>query len=454
MELPVRPERMNRSAYVYVALTTVAAFALAAVLPWDQVVNLAWADLVGLASFIAVAILSEAMAIDFAVGANRAAKSSIAFLPLFAAAALFPPIAALFAAAAVHAFAELVLKDRVLWRTLFNVSQSAIGIGAAAWIYNLLAPSNDNALAFAGAFGALALTAATLNLVIVSGFFAVRQQTAFFGVLRRVIGPGAGNLLYDLLACPVAMVAVLLYQEFHVGGLLMIILPLLLIRYSYLSKVQLQQANRDLLSVLVKAIETRDPYTSGHSVRVSTLARAIADDLGLSRRMAERVEWAALLHDIGKIDMMYAPIIRKPSDLTEEERRIIRSHATKGAELLRTLSSVDDVVIQGVKYHHERFDGSGYPDGLVGKAIPVAARIIMLCDSIDAMLSDRPYRRALTIEQARVELLRCAGSQFDPDIVEVVLRRNTLERAASLTDRGAAAREQAPIENQRSAHLA
>src|SRR5690606_22139635 len=101
MELPVRPERMNRSAYVYVALTTVAAFALAAVLPWDQVVNLAWADLVGLASFIAVAILSEAMAIDFAVGANRAAKSSIAFLPLFAAAALFPPIAALFAAAAV-----------------------------------------------------------------------------------------------------------------------------------------------------------------------------------------------------------------------------------------------------------------------------------------------------------------------------------------------------------------
>lgn len=445
---------MNRSAYVYVALTTVAAIVLAAVLPWDQVVTFTWPDLVGLASFIAVAILSEAMAIDFAVGANRAAKSSIAFLPLFAAAALFPPIAALFAAAAVHAFAELVLKDRVLWRTLFNVSQSAIGIGAAAWLYNVLAPPDDNALAFAGAFGALALTAATLNLVIVSGFFAVRQQTPFLGVLQRVIGPAAGNLLYDLLACPVAMVAVLLYREFHVGGLLMIILPLLLIRYSYLSKVQLQQANRDLLSVLVKAIETRDPYTSGHSVRVSALARAIADDMGLSRRMVERVEWAALLHDIGKIDMMYAPIIRKPSDLTEEERHIIRSHATKGAELLRSLSSLDEVVIQGVKHHHERYDGSGYPDGLAGKAIPIAARIIMLCDSIDAMLSDRPYRRALTIEQARVELLRCAGSQFDPDIVEVVLKKNTLERAASLTKRGTTAEDQEPVESQRSAHLA
>jgi len=210
-----------------------------------------------------------------------------------------------------------------------------------------------------------------------------------------------------------------------------LILPLMLIRYSYLSKVQLQQANRDLLRALVKAIETRDPYTSGHSLRVSSLARAIAEDLGLPRKKVEQVETAALLHDIGKIDMVYAPLIRKPGELTPEERAVIQSHATRGAELLRSLSSVDEEVIRAVRHHHERYDGSGYPDGLAGKAIPIAARIIMLSDAIDAMLSNRPYRRALTIEQARLELLRCSGTQFDPDIVEAILKSNTLERVGA-----------------------
>lgn len=218
----------------------------------------------------------------------------------------------------------------------------------------------------------------------------------------------------------------------------MILLPIMLIRYSYLSKVQLTQANQDLLRVLIKAIETRDPYTSGHSVRVSTLARAIADDLNVGRRNAEKIEKAALLHDIGKMDMIYAPIIRKPSDLTEEERAVIRSHATKGAELLRTLSSLDDEIIRGVRHHHERWDGTGYPDGLKGKEIPLAARIIMLCDSIDAMLSDRPYRRALSLDVVKAELVRCSGTQFDPEVVDVILRNNTLERALEIIEKSGA----------------
>src|SRR5690606_17898887 len=128
---------------------------------------------------------------------------------------------------------------------------------------------------------------------------------SFFNTLRYVVGSGGANLFYGLLASPVAFAAALLYDRFYIGGLLMIILPIMLIRYSYLSKVQLQQANQDLLRVLIKAIETRDPYTSGHSVRVSTLARAIADDLNVGRRNAEKIETAALLHDIGKIDMIY-----------------------------------------------------------------------------------------------------------------------------------------------------
>jgi putative nucleotidyltransferase with HDIG domain len=212
----------------------------------------------------------------------------------------------------------------------------------------------------------------------------------------------------------------------------------MLMRVSYQSKLQLEEANRDLLKVLVKAIETRDPYTSGHSVRVSTLSRAIAEDLGLPRRRVDVVETAALLHDIGKIDSVYEAVIRKPHDLTEVERILINTHATKGADLLESLSSVSAEIIRAVRHHHERFDGTGYPSGLLAEEIPIGARIIMLSDAVDAMLSDRPYRRALPLAKVRSELIRCSGDQFDPSIVRAVLANNTLERAAALIDRSQA----------------
>lgn len=438
---------MNRQAYLYVGAVSASAVALFVALPATDLITLGIIQTLGLASFIAVAILSEALAIDFAVGPDRTAKSSVAFLPLLASAVIFPPIAAAAAAAIVEAFSELFLKTRVLWRAAFNISQSALAIGIASLVYSSFGRPDSGTIGTVLAFGALAIASFGTNFGLVSGFFAVRNNQSFFNTLRYVVGSGGANLFYGLLASPVAFAAALLYDRFYIGGLLMIILPIMLIRYSYLSKVQLQQANQDLLRVLIKAIETRDPYTSGHSVRVSTLARAIADDLNVGRRNAEKIETAALLHDIGKIDMIYAPIIRKPADLTEEERTVIRSHATKGAELLRTLSSVDDEVIRGVRYHHERWDGTGYPDGLKGKEIPLAARIIMLCDSIDAMLSDRPYRRALSVDVVKAELVRCSGTQFDPDVVDVILKNNTLERALEIIQ-NAGARNETVIEHQ------
>nr|PZN79577.1 MAG: hypothetical protein DIU57_14945 [Pseudomonadota bacterium] len=164
---------------------------------------------------------------------------------------------------------------------------------------------------------------------------------------------------------------------------------------------------------------------------MSRLARLIAEEMGCSLKQVEIIETAGLLHDIGKIDSIYAEIIQKRGILTEEEHRVIRTHAVKGAELLQTLTSFPDEVIRGVRHHHERYDGKGYPDGLKGKEIPIASRVIMLCDSIDAMLSDRPYRPAMTVEQVAEEIRRCAGTQFDPDIVAIVLRGETLEKAAA-----------------------
>ena len=164
----------------------------------------------------------------------------------------------------------------------------------------------------------------------------------------------------------------------------------------------------------------------------------IAEDMGMRGTSVSNIEHAGLLHDIGKIDALYAEIISKDAKLTSEEQDIIKTHATKGADLLRSLTSLDDDVIVGVRHHHERYDGTGYPDGLEGKSIPLAARIIMLCDSVDAMLSDRPYRTALPTSKVRGELERCAGTQFDPDIVRTILEHNTIERALRLVERSGA----------------
>lgn len=433
---------------VFIGLLCGLAIIFMATLDWHLVWDLSVGEMVGLGTFILLALLSQVLAVDSIVGASRPVKSSIAFLPLLAVAVVFPPSATVLATGGVALLNDLFLRGRrVLSRAAFNTAQTALAYGAGGWVFHFffdlaspdstIVPGLDFASSFFPFYG-LAITVFTLNLLFVSTYVAIRERQPLFHILQETAGRGGGNLLYDLLASPVALFAAYLYQRLEVAGLLAVVLPLLLIRYSYLSAIQLQKANRDLLRVLIKAIETRDPYTSGHSVRVSTLAKMIAEDFGLRANVISQVETAALLHDIGKIDALYAEIIAKEATLSDEELAVIQTHATKGADLLQTLTSLENDIIVGVRHHHERFDGTGYPQGLSGKAIPIAARIIMICDSVDAMLSDRPYRRALPVVEVRLELERCAGTQFDPDLVAVILEKRTLERAELLVERSGA----------------
>ena len=436
----------------YFASVCVAAILFAAMLDWNILLDLSTRDWMGLGAFLLLAVLSQALAVDSTLGAAKPVKSSIAFLPLLALAVVMPAPAVVVATGSMTAVHEIFFRERNWFRAGFNTAQTAISYGVAAIVFSVLARAMglkpelgapvDIANLFFPFYG-LAITFFVLNLFFVSTAIAIRQAQPVPVVLREAVGRGGGNLLFDLLASPTALFAAFLYESFYMGGLFIAVLPFLVIRHAYLSAIQLKQANADLLHVLVKAIETRDPYTSGHSLRVSTLAQMIAADYGLRATAIENVKNAALLHDIGKIDAIYADIISKASELTEEERRIIRTHATKGADLLQSLTLLGKDVIVGVRHHHERYDGSGYPDGLSGKNIPLAARIIMICDSVDAMLSDRPYRDALPVSSVHAELRRCAGSQFDPELVKTILDNNTLERAEKLVDRSGA---KAPIQ--------
>ena len=170
------------------------------------------------------------------------------------------------------------------------------------------------------------------------------------------------------------------------------------------------------LATLAEALDLRDPYTAGHSSRVADYSTKLARELGLSRRETEVVTKAALLHDLGKIAIPDA-ILLKPDRLDRLERRAIEQHPSVGAKILREISSMEDVV-PCVLHHHERVDGAGYPNHLHGEDIPLGARILAVADAFDAMTTDRPYRRALSVDVAVRELRRVAGQQLDARIVE------------------------------------
>jgi putative nucleotidyltransferase with HDIG domain len=426
---------MKRTHTIAILVAIAAALALKGLASAHPLPPLRGHDLLGIASFLLVGIAAERMAIGF--GSGRHATSSLAFLPFVSSILLFTPPVAVVVVGFVILVSTSVLARVEIWKIAFNVGQAMLSAAAGAIVYSqFLSDAQQSALIRESistvGFPFLVCAFFGLNMVLTSACIASIRKAPLKQTLLSVIGPRGANLRYDLLASPIAIFPAALYGSLYIAAMATVLLPLLLIRSSYLSKLQLEEANQDLLNVLVKAIETRDPYTSGHSVRVATLARAIAEDMGLPGKSIQLIERAALLHDIGKIDLVFASLLRKPYDLSSEERELIQTHAAKGADLLKSLSSVSNEVIGAVRHHHERFDGKGYPDRLAAEQIPLPARIIMVCDSIDAMLSDRPYRSALSVGQVRSELVRCSGTQFDPQIVHVILCRSTLERAVQL----------------------
>jgi HD-GYP domain-containing protein (c-di-GMP phosphodiesterase class II) len=184
----------------------------------------------------------------------------------------------------------------------------------------------------------------------------------------------------------------------------------------------LEQLFMGMLHALVSSIDAKDPYTCGHSQRVAFLSRYIARLTGATEEQAERAYLSGLLHDIGKIGITEA-VLCKTGRLTDEEFAEMKRHPDIGARILQNMRQIEDVM-PGVRYHHERYDGKGYPYGLRGAEIPLLGRIVGLADSFDAMTTSRVYRRAHPIQLALAEIRRYAGTQFDPQLVELLVRED------------------------------
>ena len=186
-------------------------------------------------------------------------------------------------------------------------------------------------------------------------------------------------------------------------------------------KKQLEYKNITLESIqaIARTIDAKDEYTNGHSIRVGYYSKVIAENLGMSKDEVDNIYYIALLHDIGKIAIPDS-ILNKPGRLTDEEFKIMKSHTTRGAKILKGISTIPHI-IEGAKSHHEKYDGSGYPEGLKGEEIPFVARIICCADCFDAMASKRVYKPPFSLDTIIEEFKRCSGTQFDPHIAEVAV---------------------------------
>jgi energy-coupling factor transport system substrate-specific component len=215
---------------------------------------------------------------------------------------------------------------------------------------------------------------------------------------------------------------------FHIiAALLLLLLIAAIVRLYILRKTKKYQQKeeenriliREITTAFAKTIDMKDRYTNGHSIRVAAYAREIAKRMGMSADEQDNIYYIALLHDIGKIGIP-DNILNKKGALTPEERAIIQTHPAVGGKVLADFTALEDID-DGARYHHERYDGKGYCDGLSGKEIPLVARIIGVADSYDAMASDRCYRPALSREKIIDELTANSGTKFDPDIVPHML---------------------------------
>lgn len=410
-----------RKVKAFVFLTVVLGI-LAAALLYRVAPGVEDASIATLTTLAFLALTAELLAVVL----PRGVRGSMAFIPYMATVLLVPTFSALITIVSVRSLAELVGKKERL-RQVFNIGQFCLTFGITILLYRALhgvsffelhGASFQSATRQLGAASLISfLCSYTINTVWVSCVLALSTNGRPLQIWREV---HLSTIGLDILASPLIFVFAWIYTEWGPILAAAFWMPILGLRQLHTTNLELEQTNRELLELMIKSIEARDPYTSGHSRRVSGYAVQIARLMGVGPSEVEKIGTAALLHDVGKIFDKYAPILAKDERLTANEWAIIKEHPRDGAELISTMTKLRELV-PAVRHHHENWDGTGYPSGLKGEAIPLASRIIMFADTIDAMTTQRPYRGPLDEGIVRSEILRCRGRQFDPNIADRLL---------------------------------
>jgi putative nucleotidyltransferase with HDIG domain len=385
-------------------------------------------------ALVLAALYAVALQVPFTVGAGAGSAAQLAYLPMLV---LLPPalvpivvLGVLTLTRIPDYLARRLHPDRVL--LAFGDAWFAIGPAVLLTLHPVSQPGPDDWWVFA-----LCLPAQLATDAIVSSAREWLASGVRPGLQLRLHG---FVMLVDTALTPIALIVALAAVD-HPAALLAIVPVLALL--SLLSRererriaesLALSSAYRGSALLMGEMLEADDPYTGGeHSRGVVVLALAVGRQLGLDARAQRELEFGALLHDIGKLRTPEA-ILNKPGPLTDEEWAIIRRHPIDGQAMLDRIGGALTDVGLIVRAHHERWDGGGYPDGLRGEQIPLAARIISASDAFSAMTTDRPYRGACPVDTALMELQACAGTQFDPVVVhalEAVVSRSIPQRLSA-----------------------
>lgn len=411
-------EEHPRFRRAFIGASTGVALALTAVLaaaqsgPWEFAIIAALAVVVVISSRAPIALASGHIYVSGEV------------VPLIAASVLVPH--------AAPALALLTLTTPAPSRSVQLLGTSQVVIATA------IASATTIALQPGAAVAELLLATAIAGplLILSSGFEVLTYEVVVWRSGARVLAMTilGSALATTIVTLPLASFAVMLTSLIGAIALPLLLIPLALVQYFhglYHRKVQLTdeleekaqvlaRTNLQFAAAMVKALDARDAYTAGHSAAVAVYTRDIAREMGFDDETVRLAHLAGLLHDIGKIGVP-GRVLNKTAPLDDEEYELMKTHAAMGAEILSEVDLYADIAVL-VRYHHERIDGRGYPDGIAGDAIPAISRMISVADTYSAMTTDRPYRDGMPTEKAMSILRECRGTQLDADFTDAFLR--------------------------------
>jgi putative nucleotidyltransferase with HDIG domain len=369
--------------------------------------------LAGFLFWIGATVLTSALPVQMPRGTQQA----VSIAPIVGAIVLGgPAIGGWVAALGTTEVREI--RGRIPWYgTLANHAGLVLPAVVAGVARTWLLPTTPSLIAdfLTAVFAAVLFSG--LNTILAAGLVALRTNQSALAVL---VGDSRGNAVNSLALAPLAW---LMAQIFVIAwwAALLFALPLYTTRMAYHRFVEMREMFTQTIGALAGAVDKRDPYTSKHSVRVKQIAVDIGREMRVNEAELEALEWGGLLHDVGKIGVPDS-VLLKQERLTREERMVMNAHPVLGAEIIAPVTKLAPE-LPIIRHHHEWYNGSGYPDRLIGDEIPKLARILHVADAFEAMTAQRPYRMTpLTYEQALGELRKFAGIQFDPTVVDAFVR--------------------------------
>ena len=364
--------------------------------------------------FLTISAFAEFIYVELPSGSGISIGFPIDFVLIL----VYGPAPAMLITALGALIAEIIERKISWYKIIFNAAQHALSAGIAGLVYQYAGGIIGFQNFFKFIFPAVlcAFIYPLINLILVNIFISLEKRIKITAVWRI----NFKDILPSYIAeAPIGFLMAVIYVQTGVLGILIFFLPLLLARRSFELYTKMRKMYLETIRALAAAIDAKDPYTKGHSERVAQLSVALAQDLHLSDRDIENIEYTALLHDIGKIGIDDR-ILGKSSKLSNEEFKKIKEHPIVGANIIEPVDFLKNSY-EAIYHHHERYNGGGYPDGLKAKDIPLCARIIAVADAYDAMGSDRPYRKKLSKEKILKEFTEQSGKQFDPQIVNALM---------------------------------